>query len=294
MDSNRLIHFKAIAESENITKASEKLFISQPALSKSLSILENELGCTLFNRVGRRLYLNSNGKKLLQYAEKMEAIFDNIAEDFKPQSQRTLTICGIGSFFAFLLKDYFKDGMRPISLNVVTDTAIPEMLFNGYADVAVADDLYLKDDPKLGLRRIPILSEHLLLSVPRDHHLANRKSIKITELENENIMHSTTSDETYNWLDKILELNKVRINWSISLDSETWKYYSRNISSEVPPCFESSSSFLTSQEMERVRSNRTLLKVDGIYTNRMIFIWYFENNKEFLSEFLHCAKNMYI
>ena len=52
MDSNRLLHFKAIAECENITKAADKLFISQPALSKSLSSIEAELGCMLFNRIG--------------------------------------------------------------------------------------------------------------------------------------------------------------------------------------------------------------------------------------------------
>ena len=294
MDSNRLLHFKVIAECENITKAADKLFISQPALSKSLSSIESELGCMLFNRIGRRLYLNSSGKKLLQYATEVDEIFKQIAGDFKQHSTRTLSICGVGNFFSFLLRDYFKDGMRPIRLNVVPDVTIPETLFSGDADVAIADDLYLKNDAKIGLKRIPILSEQLLLSVPMSHRLANRRSIRITELENENIMHSTTLNETNNWLDKILELNKVQINWSMSLDSETWQYYLLNISNDLPPCFESSSSFLTSREMQSVREKRSLLKVEGAYTNRMIFIWYFEHNKEFLSEFLQCAKNAYI
>jgi DNA-binding transcriptional LysR family regulator len=294
MDSNRLMHFRAIAESENITKAAEKLFISQPALSKSLSCLEAELGCALFNRVGRRLYLNASGKKLLQYANKMDEILEQIEEDFRQQPNRTLSICGVGNFFSFLLKDYFKDGMKPIRLNVVPDLSIPEILFSGDADVAVADDFYLKDDAKIGLRCIPVLSEQLLLSVPKSHHLAGRKSVKITDLENENIMHSTTSNETNNWLDKVLELNRVKVNWSMAIDSETWRYYMLNVSRDMPPCFESSSSFLTSREMQRMRNCRSLLKVEGVYTNRMIFVWYFENNKEFLAEFLHCVKNIYI
>jgi len=83
MDSNRLIHFKAIAESENITKAAAKLFISQPALSKSLSSLEAELGCTLFNRIGRKLYLNDSGKALLVYANRMDEILNRYPKSLK-------------------------------------------------------------------------------------------------------------------------------------------------------------------------------------------------------------------
>lgn len=295
MDSNRLNQFRVIAECENITKAAELLFISQPALSKSLANLESELKCQLFNRIGRRLYLNENGKKLLQYANQMDKLFAQIEEEFRPQPQteRILSICGVGNFFSFILKDYFKDGMKPIKLKVVSDTLIPTMLFSGDADVAVADDYYLREDPKLGLKRIPILEERLLLSVPKNHHLAKYKSIRITDLENESIMRSTTSNEINNWLDKILELNAVSLNWSISLDSETWRYYLHSVSHEMPPCFDTSSSYLVSKEFQYTRNNRALIKVEGVYTGRMIYIWYFENNKKYLDEFLLCAKNMY-
>ena len=285
MDSNRLLYFKAIAESESITKAAAKLFISQPALSKSLTSLEDELGCTLFNRVGRKLYLNSNGKRLLEYATRMHDLFGQIEQDFNKQSSRTLSICAVGNFFPFLLKEYFKEGIRPITLKVVPDALIPEIMFSGEADVAVADDRYLKEDPKTSLRRITFLSEQLLLAVPKNHHLADRKSIKITDLEHENIVRSTTSDETSNWLEKILELNKVKMNWSVALDSETWRYYSSTSDENMPPCFESSNIFLTSLDLQR-RNKWSFIKVEGIYTNRMIFIWFFEENQEFLSEFL--------
>ena len=293
MDSNRLMHFKAIAESENISKAADSLFISQPALSKSLSLLEDELGCSLFNRVGRRLHLNDNGKTLLHYANGVDEIFKEITQHFKQKSSRTLSICGVGNFYPFLLKDYFKDGMRPIKLNITRDVLIPKILFSGEADVAVADDYYLKDDEKTGLRRIPVLFEQLLLSVPKTHPLAGRKAVKINELENETILRLTTSNEMNNWLDKIIELNKVRLNWSMTLDMDAWRYYMLHESEEMPPFFERSSSFLTARDMLKSRNNRSLLKVEGAYANRMIFIWYFENNKDFLDEFLQCVKNMY-
>ena len=292
MDSNRLKQFRVIAECENITKAAELLYISQPALSKSLSILESELNCQLFNRIGHKLYLNENGKKLLKYAYKIEELLAQIEEEFKPQ-ERILSICGVGKFFSFILKDYYKDGVKPIKLNVVPDSSIPTMLFSGDADIAVADDYYLKEDPKIGLKRIPILEEQLLLSVPKDHHLAKYKSIKISDLQNESIMRSTAFNESNSWLEKVLELNNVKLNWFMSLDSETWRYYLHNVSHEMPPCFDTSSSYLASREFQYTRNNRALIKVEGTYTGRMIYIWYFEHNQEFLDEFLNCVKKLY-
>lgn len=74
MDSKQLEFFEVIAETENITKAADKLFISKQALSKSLQNLENELGCLLFNRIDNRIYLNEKGRNLLLYAKKIKAL----------------------------------------------------------------------------------------------------------------------------------------------------------------------------------------------------------------------------
>ena len=68
MDSNQLYHFRAIAEEENITRAANKLYVTQPALSISLGKLESELGVTLFVRERKKLSLTNDGKRLLKYA----------------------------------------------------------------------------------------------------------------------------------------------------------------------------------------------------------------------------------
>ena len=77
-----MLYFKEIAESESLTQAARALHISQPALSKSLANLEKELGRSLFNRVGGRLYLNSDGKALLEYANQISAIMEQIQARF--------------------------------------------------------------------------------------------------------------------------------------------------------------------------------------------------------------------
>lgn len=69
MELNQLHYFVAVAKTENITKAAQNLFITQPALSRVILRLENELGTPLFDRKGGRLLLNDRGKVFLSYVQ---------------------------------------------------------------------------------------------------------------------------------------------------------------------------------------------------------------------------------
>ena len=60
--------FCCVAEHENITLASEKLFISQPAVSQSISRLEETVGCALFLRTPKGVKLTAEGRVLYKYA----------------------------------------------------------------------------------------------------------------------------------------------------------------------------------------------------------------------------------
>ena len=71
MDLASLRYFKAVAETQNMSKAAKNLFVSQSALSKSIRTLENELGGSLFQRTGKNLVLNDGGRILLRYANEI-------------------------------------------------------------------------------------------------------------------------------------------------------------------------------------------------------------------------------
>ena len=82
--------FVNTAKSESISAGAEKCFISQAAASMSLSQLENMLDTTLFDRVGKRMKLNDNGKNLLAKAIK---ILDEI-EEFESFSLNSTQLSG--------------------------------------------------------------------------------------------------------------------------------------------------------------------------------------------------------
>lgn len=67
MDLNQLHYFKVVAETENITRAAQKLYITQPALSRAIARLEAELDVKLFDRRTNALILNENGQLFLKH-----------------------------------------------------------------------------------------------------------------------------------------------------------------------------------------------------------------------------------
>lgn len=69
--------FVKVAETEHVTRASEILLLSQSAVSMALADLEKQAGSPLFQRQGRRLFLNERGRVLLAAAQQVLAQFDN-------------------------------------------------------------------------------------------------------------------------------------------------------------------------------------------------------------------------
>jgi len=80
----QLRHFIALAESGSFRRSAQALFITQPALSRSIQSLEDELGQPLFDRVGWRSELTPFGHEVLTHARKLAAE----AKDLKDMAQR--------------------------------------------------------------------------------------------------------------------------------------------------------------------------------------------------------------
>ena len=71
MDISALQAFIAVARNGSFSKASEQLFVTQPAISKRVAALEEELGTQLFNRIARQISLTEAGKQLLPKAQEL-------------------------------------------------------------------------------------------------------------------------------------------------------------------------------------------------------------------------------
>lgn len=95
MEFNSLKAFIAVAESASFTEASEQLFLTQPAVSKRIATLEEELGAPLFDRVGRTVTLTEAGETLLPRARH---ILDEVKESRQAITNLSGEVAGELSF----------------------------------------------------------------------------------------------------------------------------------------------------------------------------------------------------
>lgn len=101
MDLNQLHYFVTVAETENVSKAAQKLFVTQSALSRAISRMETELGLKLFDRKPNTLLLNENGQLFLKYARQG---LDTINSGVHALRQRTSNRQLLVSNYVFLDK----------------------------------------------------------------------------------------------------------------------------------------------------------------------------------------------
>src|SRR5689334_15324897 len=78
MDIAALQAFLAIAETGSFSRAAERIYLTQPAISKRIALLEEELGAKLFDRVGRGIQLTPAGQALAARARALLKDFDDV------------------------------------------------------------------------------------------------------------------------------------------------------------------------------------------------------------------------
>lgn len=112
---NNYVIFHTVAKAGNISKAANQLYISQPAISKSISKLEAELGTALFARSSKGVTLTEEGQVLYEYVERAFDSLNMGEENLKNYKELGIGHIRIGvstSLCKHILLDYLKDFIR--------------------------------------------------------------------------------------------------------------------------------------------------------------------------------------
>ena len=91
-----LRYFKKLAETEHLNHTAEQLYVSPPSLSATISRLEKELGVQLFDRSGRGICLNDNGRTFLRYVNIALSAVDEAKHEFTNERESSDTHLSIG------------------------------------------------------------------------------------------------------------------------------------------------------------------------------------------------------
>lgn len=196
----RLEHFKYIVEiarSKSMSKASKKLYITQPALSTAIQNLEEELGFRLFNRLATGVELTDKGAEVLKIAEEvveqMERIHQLGCEDHENEVGN-LKLAAVPVFCNSLMIPLIKSMQREyphINANVLElrPHKILPALASGVVDLVVGSysqstkEEIFQFAAKENIIIEPVLDDDMVCFLNRNHPLARNESISAEELE---------------------------------------------------------------------------------------------------------------
>ena len=190
MDLLQLKYFNTVAATQNMMKASRILHVSQPAISKNIAKLEEEIGCQLFYRNGKNIKLNPAGAKFLEFSNSAMELIENGIEEmnlFAGDSEQRIHVGIAGSC------SRMSDCIAKYSLehpNAIFD--INGNIWNEEKpDINEYDVLVYPDTTTYSkYNGFPIYIEHYFLAVNTAHPLANKSKIEITDLNKLDIVYT--------------------------------------------------------------------------------------------------------
>lgn len=143
----RLKVFHTVASRSSFTKASEELNISQPAVTKHIKEIENQLNTKLFDRKGTSIQLTQSGKILFEYAEKIRTIYRDLEFEIHQINQKhqgKLIIGASTTVAQYILPEIlakFKSYYKDLKIELITHNTemISELLKDGKIDLGIIE-----------------------------------------------------------------------------------------------------------------------------------------------------------
>lgn len=184
MNIRTLKIFQMVCEEKTITEAAKKLYMTQPAISHAIHNLEEELNLLLFERRGKRIYLNEHGKTFLKYTQRVLSSFEDLQHSVsnlqKESNIRIGSSITIANDMLPTILAQFKEiyPITPVEVYVDRASNILECLQNRSIDIALVEGIVCNTE---WLQQY-ISSYPLRIVCSKKHTLANRKCITWDEV----------------------------------------------------------------------------------------------------------------
>lgn len=211
MDIQNIRAFLMVAETRSFSRAAEKLFISQPAVSKRISTLELALDCKLFDRLGKNIQLTQAGEALIPSYQR---ILTEISESEHIISTLRSEVSGHLKFGTShhiglhrlppILRRYTMDNPDvELDIQFMDSEQAAELILKGSIELAL---ITLPDDIEKPLRLIPIWTDTMHCVVAKDHPLSRHKDITPKQLSEHAVLLQSQSTHTRDIIDQALKL----------------------------------------------------------------------------------------
>jgi DNA-binding transcriptional LysR family regulator len=205
IDIRLLRHFVAVAEELHFSRAAQRLFVAQQALSRDLRRLEDRTGVRLLDRTTRRVVLTPAGQTLLRRARELLALHDTTLRELH-REPRSLTVDVVGAGLTAAIVLATARRLAPqleffARFHTGTDDAVP-LLLAERIDVTFGRILHHTD----GLRHRPVRHEPLAVLLPADHPLTAHDAVPLRALRTAGVCFRAGSHATPGWEHAMLQL----------------------------------------------------------------------------------------
>jgi DNA-binding transcriptional LysR family regulator len=192
MKYDQIQAFRVIAKEESFSKAAIKLYISQPALSKKIGLLEKDLDCVLFERSRQGVKLTDHGELLLEETSNIEEKLGDIRFRLKHldenQAGHIKLACSdtVGAFYLPKWLGNFMSDHKDVLLTakISVTSQIVQSLIN--EEINFGFFLAPESDPRI--ESIPLFDYEDVLVYPKEHRFQKSKGISIEEILKEKLL----------------------------------------------------------------------------------------------------------
>lgn len=205
LDIRLLRYFVAVAEELHFSRAAQRLFVAQQALSRDIRRLEDRLGVRLLDRTTRQVALTPSGRTLLTRAREMLALHDATVRELRGEP-RSLTVDVVGP------------GLTPTVILAAARRQDPELEFFArfHTGSEAAVPLLLTDrldvtfgrspGPADGVRQRAVRREPIAVLLPERHPLARFEAVPLESLRGTGLCIRAGNHATPGWEHAVLQL----------------------------------------------------------------------------------------
>ena len=213
MDIQNIRAFLMVAEMRSFSRAAEKLFITQPAISKRISTLEFALDCQLFDRLGKSVQLTQAGEALIPSYQRIISELDEtqrIISNLRTQVSGHLKFGTSHHIGLHRLPPILRRYTRQypdveLDIQFMDSEQAAALILKGSIELAL---ITLPDRIEEPLTTIPVWSDPMECVVARDHVLAVSETATRAQLIEHGVLIQSHSTHTRNIIDTALNLDK--------------------------------------------------------------------------------------
>ena len=192
MDVRQLNYFMAVAEAQSLSKAAERLHMSQPPLSRHIRALEDQLGVPLFTRVARGMTLTEAGEELLRHSKGILALVDRATVQTRRAGKGQTGRLDIGvhgsSIFGLVARilGAFKRAHPEVELALHNAPTPLQIAALRQGRVALVFERLLPHESDVQV--VHLGRDRLLLALSETHALARHDAISVADLAGQSIV----------------------------------------------------------------------------------------------------------